>query len=263
MIRIVTIESLTAPGEDARGAVLVAGSHGGRIAGWYGARAAAHALILNDAGVGMDRAGIAALPMLDAIGMAAATVSHASARIGDGADMLARGIISHANLHAARVGVAAGQSCAEAAGRLVRATPAHAALSEQAEGRLLLASGPLAVLGLDSIGMLRPEDAGRILVIGSHGALHGGRPETALGVAARAAVFNDAGIGADRIGITRLPALDARAIPGATVDCMSARIGDCRSMWAGGVISHLNRTASDRGARVGESVAAFAARFFA
>ena len=89
-----------------------------------------------------------------------------------------------------------------------------------------------------------PEDAGRILVIGSHGALHGGRPESALGVEAAAAVFNDAGVGADRIGISRLPVLAARGIPAATVDCMSARIGDGRSMWESGLISHVNAIAA-------------------
>ena len=40
-------------------------------------------MILNDAGVGRDEAGIAALAYLDALGIAAATVSHESCRIGD------------------------------------------------------------------------------------------------------------------------------------------------------------------------------------
>ena len=97
-------------------------------------------------------------------------------------------------------------------------------------------------------------------MIGSHGALHGGRPESALGVAARAAVFNDAGVGADAIGITRLPVLDARAIPAATVDCMSARIGDARSMWESGILSHLNARAIRLGARAGDPVREFALR---
>ena len=99
---------------------------------------------------------------------------------------------------------------------------------------------------------------GRILIIGSHGALHGGRPESALGVEAAAAVFNDAGVGADRIGITRLPVLAARGIPAAAVDCMSARIGDGRSMWESGLISHVNAIAARRGAAPGMSVQEFA-----
>ena len=62
-----------------------------------------------------------------------------------------------------------------------------------------------------------------------------------------AAVFNDAGS-----AVTRLPALDARGIPAAAVDCMSARIGDCRSMWDTGIVSHVN--ASAKFARPGMSV---------
>jgi hypothetical protein len=80
-----------------------------------------------------------------------------------------------------------------------------------------------------------------------------------LPVAARAAVFNDAGIGADDIGLTRLPVLAARGMPAATVDCMSARIGDCRSMWATGRLSAINAVAQAAGARVGQSVPDFVA----
>ena len=256
---IVSAESVTELGPEVRGAVLVAGSHGGRIAGYYAARAGAHAVILNDAGVGKEGAGIAALGELESIGMAAATAAHTSARIGDGADMLARGRISHANALAVRVGVVPGMSVGDAAVRMSTAPAPHAAPREYAEGRTRLAAGPPEVWGLDSLGLLEDADAGRILVVGSHGGLQGGRPESALRVTARAAVFNDAGIGADGAGLTRLPVLSARGIPAATVDCMSARIGDCRSMWATGVISEVNGGAEQRGARRGQTVAAFVA----
>lgn len=259
---IVSAESVTDLGPEVRGAVLVAGSHGGRIAGYYAARAGAHAIILNDAGVGKDGAGIAALGELEAIGMAAATAAHTSARIGDGADMLARGRVSHVNAQAAQCGVVYGLSVRDAAVMLSAAPAPHSAPREYAEGRTRLAAGPPEIWGLDSLGLLADSDAGRILVIGSHGALQGGRPESALRVAARAAVFNDAGIGVDGAGLTRLPVLSAQGIPAATVDCMSARIGDCRSMWATGVISQCNGVAAQRGARRGQTVAAFVACLF-
>ena len=257
---IVSAESVTELGPEARGAVLVAGSHGGRIAGIYAAMAGAHAVILNDAGVGKDGAGIGALGELEAIGMAAATAAHTSARIGDGADMLARGRISHANAPAAQCGVVRGMSVRDAAVMLSAAPAPHSAPRETTEGRTLLAVGPPEVWGLDSLGLLVDADAGRILVIGSHGALQGGRPETALRARARAAVFNDAGIGVDGAGLTRLPVLSAQGIPAATVDCMSARIGDCRSMWASGVVSRVNAVAEQHGARRGQAVSAFVAR---
>lgn len=256
-ILVVAVESVTKLDETA-GKVLVAGSHGGIIAAFLGASAGAHALILNDAGLGLDRAGIAGLAWLEDIGMAAAAVDCRSARIGDGADMLARGVISHANVYAALCGVAAGQSCREAAERMRNAAPPRAAPAPYAEGRWRLMQGPPEVWALDSVGKLEPADAGRILVFGSHGALHGGRPESALGVDAAAAVFNDAGIGADRIGITRLPVLGARGIPAVAVDCMSARIGDGRSAWETGLILHMNAPAAALGASRGMSVRQFA-----
>ena len=257
-ILVVAAESVTRL-KDVAGKVLVAGSHGGIIAAYLGASAGAHALILNDAGLGKDRAGIAGLHYLEQVGMAAAAVDCMSARIGDGADMLARGVISHANAFAALCGVAAGQACREAADRMRRAPAPRANLPPYAEGRWRVAAGSPEVWALDSIGKVVPEDAGKILVIGSHGALHGGRPESALPVDAAAAVFNDAGVGADRIGITRLPVLGKRGIAAVAVDCMSARIGDGRSMWESGVILHMNAPAAALGATRGMRVQSFAA----
>ena len=262
-ILVVAAESVTRL-DDVAGKVLVAGSHGGIIAAYFGARAGAHALVLNDAGLGMDRAGIAGLAYLEAIGMAAAAVDCRSARIGDGSDMLARGVISHANVFAALCGVVAGQSCRDAAERMRRAAAPRTVPPPYAEGRWRLvgrppeAGGPPEVWALDSVGNIEAADAGRILVIGSHGALHGGRRESALAVDAAAAVFNDAGVGADRIGITRLPVLGARGIAAVAVDCMSARIGDGRSMWKTGVILHMNAPAAALGATRGMTVRQFA-----
>ena len=243
-----------------RGAVLVAGSHGGLIASYLGAKAGAHALILNDAGVGLDDAGIAGLQWLNAIGMAAATVAHTSARIGDGTDSLARGVISHANQSARTVGVVTGMRAAAAAACLTRASALHSPPPPYVEGRWLLTRrNGIEVWALDSVGKLLPDDAGRILLIGSHGALHGGRRDSALNlhgapVQARAAIFNDAGVGADGAGITRLAELDARGIPAATVSHTSARIGDGRSMWETGVLSYINSHAASMDWLVGMRV---------
>jgi hypothetical protein len=257
--QIVAAESVTQL-NDVVGKVLVAGSHGGIIAAYLGASAGAHALILNDAGLGLDRAGIAGLAWLEEIGMAAAAVDCMSARIGSGEDMLARGIISHANVYAALCGVAAGQSCGEAAGRMRGAAAPRSGPPPYADGRWRVAEGPPEVWALDSIGKLEAADAGRILVIGSHGALHGGRRDSALAVDAAAAVFNDAGMGADRIGITRLPVLGERGIPAVAVDCMSARIGDGRSTWDTGIVLHMNAPAAAAGATRGMPVKQFAER---
>jgi hypothetical protein len=240
---IVSAESVTAL-HDVAGKVLVAGSHGGRVAASYAASAGVRAVILNDAGIGKDEAGVAGLAWLATIGMAAAAVSHASARIGDGADMLARGIISRANAPARQAGVVPGMPCRDAAVLLLASAMPVRKLPPYSEGRYELAQG---TWGLDSIGMVLGEDAGRMLVIGSHCALHGGRPESALPVPAGFAAFNDAG-GA----VSRLPVLAARGIAAVAVGCMSARIGDARSMWETGVVSAANREATKLG--VGEGM---------
>lgn len=235
---IVTAESVTAL-HDVAGRVLVAGSHGGIIAAWYAAKAGVRAVILHDAGVGKDEAGIAGLAYLEKLGIAAAAVSHKTATIGEGSDMLARGVISRSNAVARALGVHPGLPCRDAALRLGAAPLCRAEPAEYSEGRYELAPN---VIGMDSIGMVRPSDAGKILIIGSHGALHGGRPDSALPVNAAFAVFNDAGGEAT----TRLPVLAQRGITAATVDCMSARIGDCRSMWESGVLSHVNGAGAAR-----------------
>ena len=242
---IVSAESVTALG-DVAGKVLIAGSHGGRVAASYAAQACARAVILNDAGIGKDEAGVAGLAWLATIGMAAAAVSHASARIGDGADMLARGIISRANGPAKKAGVLPGMSCRDAAVALLAAAIPAGKLPPYAEGRYELAEG---TRGLDSIGMLVPADAGRRLVIGSHCALHGGRPVSALPIDAAFAAFNDAGG-----ELSRLPVLASRGIPAVAVDCMSARIGDARSMWETGTVSAVNEKAAQLGVARGMSL---------
>ena len=239
---VIVADSVTRLDEDHASAVLVGGSHGGVIAGYLAAKAGVRAVILNDAGVGKDEAGIASLPYLARIGMAAATVGHMTARIADGADMLARGRITHANEVARGVGVRPGQPCREAAALLAAAPAPAAAPPEYEEARFPLrrAAGEPEVWGLDSVSLAGPEDAGRVIVAGSHGGLLGGRPDSALAADALAAVFNDAGVGADGAGVRRLPVLDDRSIAAAAVDSASARIGDARSMWEGGMLSHVN-----------------------
>ena len=75
----------------------------------------------------------------------------------------------------------------------------------------------------------------------------GGRPETALKYDVRAAFYNDAGIGIDEAGVSRLPALDQRGIAAATVSAESARIGDARSTYEDGVLSRVNARAAALG----------------
>jgi len=237
------------------GCVLVTGSHGGLIAARYAAAARVRAAIFNDAGRGLDDAGVAGIAWLARLGIAAAAVTHDSARIADAADSFARGRIGCANAAARACGVAVGEECADAARKLCCAPRVIVdAPPPASEGRHVLAPGrgrTATIAGLDSIGLLEQGDAGRVLVVGSHGGLHGGDPASALPVAARAAFFHDAGVGRDAAGTTRLAVLDARGMAAATVGHRSARIGDARSMWATGVLSVVNDTARRAGLAAG------------
>ncbi|MFN0183829.1 MAG: hypothetical protein ACKVQR_08435 [Aquabacterium sp.] len=108
--------------EDA-GAIVVCGSHGGRSSGEFALAVPLALVVFNDAGIGRDDAGIAALAMLDAQGRAAATVSHDSARIGDAQDAWAQGRLSRVNAAAWALGLREGAALAGALLRLVGAVP--------------------------------------------------------------------------------------------------------------------------------------------
>jgi hypothetical protein len=255
------MDSVTHLAEEAAGRVACCASHGGVYAAWYAARKGVAAMVLHDAGIGRDRAGIAGLDFLAGHGVPGATVDFRSARIGDGADMVARGRLSFVNAPAAALGLEPGMGCGIALQRLLAARPPPPPpLQPMGESRKELPGARgIRVFAIDSNGLVLPADAGRIVVTGSHGGLLGGRPETAVKSAVLAALYNDAGIGIDDAGISRLPALQARGIAGATVDCHSARIGEGMSSWEDGVISVLNERAAARGGRVGQSARDFVA----
>ncbi len=251
-------DSITKLGPQFRRTVLVAGSHGGRYCGYLAALAGLRGVIFNDAGVGKDRAGIGSLDFLQPLGIAAATVGHTLARIGDGADMFERGRLSYCNEVAGTLGCEAGQTCREAAQAMCRGKVFEGDTPDHEEGREGLRDGPVRVIACDSASLVQPGDVGAIIVTGSHGGLLAGRPGYGLAVQARGAIFNDAGVGIDQAGIQRLEILDQAAIPAATVDAMSACIGDAISSWESGIISYINPQAEKRGVAVGMTVPTFA-----
>jgi len=257
---IVLCDTVTTLDASHRDGVLVTGSHGGLIAAYLAARGGVRAVIFNDAGGGLDDAGIVGIDWLERFAVAAATVAHTSARIADASDTYASGVISHANALARGVGVRVGQRCQQAAAMLrsVYVSPTAASVEPpNPEARTVLrpADGTVPeIRGLDSIGLVRIDDAGKLLVIGSHGGLHGGRPESATPVDAAGAVFHDAGRGKDGAWCSRLPVLNGRGIAAATVDYETARIGDAKSIWDTGVVSRVNDVAATAGWRVGDTV---------
>jgi nicotinamidase-related amidase len=116
--RVVLMNSISAADERDAGSIVVAGSHGGASAGEFASRYELRACFLNDAGVGKDNAGLAALVMLDTAGIPAATVSHRSARIGDARDHWEHGVLSHVNRAAATAGIKVGMTVQAASAEL-------------------------------------------------------------------------------------------------------------------------------------------------
>lgn len=243
---IVTASSSATAPDTTRGRVLVSGSYGGIYNAWHALRRGALAVILNDAGVGKNGAGVSGLAWMDALGVAGAVADCWSCHIGDGEHMLAHGRISRANRSARQLGCRAGQSVAECAEAMKLAVLPEFDLPDIAGGKRFIISerpGEKRVLGLDAAPLLEPGDAGAIAVTGSHAALFRGQPDNVINVDLFAAFFNDAGVGLDNAGIRRLADLDNRGIVAATISAESAEIGSARSSYDDGIVSHSNVSA--------------------
>jgi hypothetical protein len=114
------VDSITELGAADAGCIAVSGSHGGLSSGRYALAARPQLSVFNDAGGGRDNAGLAALALLQAHGLAACTVAHTSARIGEAHSTLADGIINHMNAAAAALGLREGQPCQAAVQPLIQ-----------------------------------------------------------------------------------------------------------------------------------------------
>ena len=106
--RVIVMDSITKVTAEDKGAIVVCASHGGSSSGEFALEVPLEVVIFNDAGVGKDNAGIAALDMLQKHGVAAAAVAHTSGRIGDSLDMWENGVLSHVNAAARAAGLAPG-----------------------------------------------------------------------------------------------------------------------------------------------------------
>lgn len=105
------------------GTVVVSGSHGGDSAARYALAARPLLVVFNDAGRGLDDAGISGLALLEAAGIAAATVGHMTARIGHALSTLDEGVLTHANGPALALGLRPGAACRAALASLCDLPP--------------------------------------------------------------------------------------------------------------------------------------------
>ncbi len=255
--RVWVLDSITQLEDKHYNQVVIAGSHGGLYCGWYAAQKGLRGVILHDAGVGLEHAGISCLTLLNQAGIAGATVNYKTARIGDGNDLLSRGKISFCNTIGSTLGIELNMPVAFAAQRFRLATRSIETVQLQHESRVQLSADNgqgIEVIGIDSNSLVCAQDANNIVITGSHGALLGGKSASAIKVSVLGAVYNDAGGGIDDSGYSRLPALDARGIPAMTVHHTSARIGDANSTWKTGILSRANAVAANLGICIGMSV---------
>lgn len=111
---VVLLDSVTQTAPEHAGRIVVTGSHAGRSVVKYALAVPAKLYVFNDAGVGKDGAGIAALAELETLGVAAVAVAHTSARIGEALDTWQHGVVSTVNAAAARLGLAPGQRLRDA-----------------------------------------------------------------------------------------------------------------------------------------------------
>jgi SAM-dependent methyltransferase len=142
--RVVLVDSITQVTPAEAGAIVVSGSHGGRSSAAFALPVALAAVFFNDAGVGKDDAGMVALQLLEAGGIAAGTVAHTSARIGDAQDAWDNGIVSHVNASARALGLEPALRLSVALTDLVhrrRVTP-RAAEASRVTGTIAPASRP-------------------------------------------------------------------------------------------------------------------------
>jgi hypothetical protein len=120
--------------------------------------------------------------------------------------------------------------------------------------------GSRRVVAVDTIAHLKPEDAGQVVMTGSHGGISSG--EYAGKVPIAAVFFNDAGIGKENAGTASLPYLEARGIIAGTVSHDSALIGNALETWQSGLVSALNPLAEKAGFALGEPVGQAVRRVF-
>ena len=117
---IVMVDSIALANEGDAGGIVLSGSHGGTPSDAYSAKVKPQLVLFNDAGFGADYAGLAALPILEQKGIAAATVSVFTARIGNGRSTYEDGIVSAANGRALALGAVIGAPAKDFVGAVAR-----------------------------------------------------------------------------------------------------------------------------------------------
>ena len=232
--------------------VVIASSYAGATIVSLALGAGFKALILHDAGVGKDQAGISGLPFGDKYGVPTAAVAAATATLSNG-NSVSRGTISHANDAASKLGVRSGQTAREAAQLLLKAEAGRKieAVADSDNNLYEMEKTPngriLACWTLFFQGDKRyPND---VFALATHSARVAA--EHAFRWNVKGWIANDAGPGKNNSGISGLAICGEKGMPAASVAAMSARIGDALSTYNEGIISAMNEPAKSRGIVIG------------
>ncbi len=235
-----------------QGDVIVNASYSGVLCARMVMSARPRAVIGLDCAIGKDGAGIAGLWYYEALGVPAAATDTLTAEMGNGADLYDNGIVSRVNDAAQRLGIAPGMHVRDVAeafktGALkpIRFDPAR---------RLVIQTNPQgrSIVCTDSIAFALPEDRERNVLCTAG---HTGRSVVDYFRQFRpwAFICSDGGIGKNQSGISALQDVEPDGIAGASVDALTARMGDGQSTYFDGVISAANSVARAKGVRVGQT----------
>lgn len=205
-----------------------------------------------DCAIGKDGAGIAGLWFYEALGVPAAAADTQTAEMGNGRDLHDNGIISRVNDAAQKLGLKPGMAVKAAIEALLTGSmkPEHfdparrLVVHEGAAGRNIVCT--------DSIAFALPEDRDRNVLCTAG---HTGRSVVDYFRTFRpwGYICSDGGIGKNMSGISALQETDLDGIAGASVNAMTARMGDGQSTYFDGVVSACNQTAAAKGVRVGQT----------
>jgi len=262
---VVLLDSLGDLNADNTSPILVCASHCGDNGVFARKLKNCHvkAVFLNNAGIGKNQAGISGLSHYEAENILACAVDHNSAEIGVARDTWESGIISHTNKLAEEAGIQPGDSVQEAVARIIRIIDMPSLNPKNKSSESLIDENKnsksnkvdlkkqakaeidgVSITVTDSITFLDENNAGDIVVCGSHGGVSAG--EYAQKHHLKAVFFNDAGIGKNNAGIKSLESLSDAGILACTVDCMSAEIFNGQDVLENGIITVCNQLAKTR-----------------
>jgi len=240
--------------EQAAKDVVVTASYNGVLCARMVARAKPKAVIGLDCAIGKDGAGIAGMWFHEALGIPSVAADVQTAEMGNGADLLAEGVISRVNEIARAMGVKEGMTVRDAAQLFLKAKAGAADDLSDKENREVIFTNAAgrSIVCTDSIAFAWPEDRERNVLCTAG---HTGRSVIDYIINSRPWGFicSDGGIGKNDSGLQALPVVNKAGIAGASVSAQSARMGDGHSTYFDGVISACNDLAKAKGVKPGQS----------